>query len=409
MKKIFAILLLLGLLLPGCGQEEEAWEKAPEAPASTETAAAFDPAQIDALLQGTWTYRDSAQGSNMEISFENGSAVFKSWLDAASDKVTVSPAAYSVEEGYVDLYFTATDYHNRMEYDWVGNVLVLCEYIDSGADAGNTRIYQKQASGTAAPPAAAADTLVGQWTAVGIVSKGSVVSFDSNAALADLYDTNWATFTETGYQIQNGVFTYEGTWQTLETEDVKHLYMLSQERYLRFTMNGDELEEVATESRKTLFAAYLDEECDVLLIYETLDDEETPLIYARDGEKTSFGTSGQGGTSAEPSQQTSKPSQSNGHTPTAGERNALESAKSYLRFMAFSYTGLIDQLEYEGYSYSEAKYAVDNCGADWYEQAVKCAESYLEYMSFSRSGLIEQLEYEGFTHDQAVYGVDQAY
>lgn len=30
-------------------------------------------------------------------------------------------------------------------------------------------------------------------------------------------------------------------------------------------------------------------------------------------------------------------------------------------------------------------------------------------MSFSRSGLIEQLEYEGFTHDQAVYGVNKAY
>ena len=30
-------------------------------------------------------------------------------------------------------------------------------------------------------------------------------------------------------------------------------------------------------------------------------------------------------------------------------------------------------------------------------------------MSFSKSGLIEQLEYEGFTHEQAVYGADQAY
>mgnify|MGYP000334972687 CR=1 FL=1 len=30
-------------------------------------------------------------------------------------------------------------------------------------------------------------------------------------------------------------------------------------------------------------------------------------------------------------------------------------------------------------------------------------------MPFSREGLIEQLEYEGFTHSQAVYGVDNAY
>ena len=37
------------------------------------------------------------------------------------------------------------------------------------------------------------------------------------------------------------------------------------------------------------------------------------------------------------------------------------------------------------------------------------ARDYLEVMAFSRSSLIEQLEFEGFTHSQAVYGVDQAY
>jgi len=92
--------------------------------------------------------------------------------------------------------------------------------------------------------------------------------------------------------------------------------------------------------------------------------------------------------------------------PTMGEKNALDTAYSYLRYMAFSYSGLIEQLEYEGYLHSEAVYAVDNCGADWNQQAAKCAKSYLDYMSFSRQGLIEQLEYEGFTHSQAVYGVE---
>ena len=41
------------------------------------------------------------------------------------------------------------------------------------------------------------------------------------------------------------------------------------------------------------------------------------------------------------------------------------------------------------------------------EQAVKKAKSYLSYTSFSYQGLVEQLEYEGFTHTQAVYGADQ--
>ena len=90
-----------------------------------------------------------------------------------------------------------------------------------------------------------------------------------------------------------------------------------------------------------------------------------------------------------------------------GERNALAKAKSYLDFTAFSYTGLIDQLEYEGFSTEEATYGADNCGADWNEQAAKKATSYLEFTSFSRRGLIAHLLYDGFTQEQAEYGVTQ--
>lgn len=94
-----------------------------------------------------------------------------------------------------------------------------------------------------------------------------------------------------------------------------------------------------------------------------------------------------------------------GKKPTMGEMNALGSANNYLRFTAFSYVGLIEQLEYEGYTNQEATYAVDNCGADWNEQAAKKAEEYINTMSFSRNGLIEQLKYEGFTSEQVQYGV----
>lgn len=94
-----------------------------------------------------------------------------------------------------------------------------------------------------------------------------------------------------------------------------------------------------------------------------------------------------------------------GHKATLGESNALSKAKSYLNYMAFSAKGLKEQLEYEGYSSSEAQYGVDNCGADWNEQAAKKAESYMKYMSFSRKSLKEQLLYEGFTNEQAEYGV----
>lgn len=92
--------------------------------------------------------------------------------------------------------------------------------------------------------------------------------------------------------------------------------------------------------------------------------------------------------------------------PTTSQSNAVRTAKDYIKYMPFSYTGLIGQLEYEGYSTEDATYGADNCGADWYEQAAKSAQDYLDFMGFSRSGLIDQLQYEGYTYDQAVYGVD---
>ncbi len=91
---------------------------------------------------------------------------------------------------------------------------------------------------------------------------------------------------------------------------------------------------------------------------------------------------------------------------TMGQKNARKKAESYLRFSAFSRVGLIEQLEFEGFTTEDAEYAVDVIDVDWNEQAAKKAESYLDFSSFSRDGLIDQLEFEGFTYEQAVYGVE---
>jgi hypothetical protein len=98
---------------------------------------------------------------------------------------------------------------------------------------------------------------------------------------------------------------------------------------------------------------------------------------------------------------------------TAGQKNARESAESYLETGAFSRRGLIQQLSSaygEGFSKADAIYAVNHIDVDWNEQAAKSAQSYLDSGSFSRNGLIQQLSSaygEGFTHAQAVYGVNQ--
>ena len=94
---------------------------------------------------------------------------------------------------------------------------------------------------------------------------------------------------------------------------------------------------------------------------------------------------------------------------TAAMENAIGAAESYLDYSAFSRSGLIGQLEFEGYETADATFAVDYVKVDWTEQAVKSAKSYLDYSSFSLEGLIGQLQFEGFTYEQAAYGANKAY
>ena len=88
--------------------------------------------------------------------------------------------------------------------------------------------------------------------------------------------------------------------------------------------------------------------------------------------------------------------------------NAVRSAKTYLRYQAFSYKGLISQLKFERYSTSDATYGASHSGANWMNQAAKAAKTYLRYQAFSRGGLVDQLKYEGFTSAQALYGARAA-
>ena len=94
---------------------------------------------------------------------------------------------------------------------------------------------------------------------------------------------------------------------------------------------------------------------------------------------------------------------------TAGQRNAKSKAQDYLRFSAFSKSGLVEQLKFDGFSRSEARWAVNHIRVSWNAQAVRKAKDYLRFTSFSRQGLRDQLEFDGFTAAQAAYGVRKAY
>jgi hypothetical protein len=97
-------------------------------------------------------------------------------------------------------------------------------------------------------------------------------------------------------------------------------------------------------------------------------------------------------------------------TPTIapGKWNAERKAEAYLSMGGFSRSGLIKQLEFEGFSAEDSTYAVDNLTVNWDDQAAMKAKAYLGMMGFSHSGLVKQLEFDGFTPEQAQYGASAA-
>ena len=254
------------------------------------------------------------------------------------------------------------------------------------------------------------ESLGGNWIVGGIYYKNRIVDISDNEQLMAIYDAVFLNFYEDGTFLYMNMYNDRGRY-TLQTNGT---FFLKTETVFLYdiTSKGIVEKEVENSSKTTYIVNLLDKDTLQLGVLDPMTGKEKagsdPLIFEREGVESSFISENKvslnrsnSGTSAE------KTDESTAVSP--GMRNALQSAKDYLDAMSFSRKGLIEQLEYEGYSSSEAEYAVEHCGADWNKQAYDMAKDYLEVMAFSRSSLIEQLEFEGFTHSQAVYGVDQAY
>ena len=89
------------------------------------------------------------------------------------------------------------------------------------------------------------------------------------------------------------------------------------------------------------------------------------------------------------------------------QQNAVDKAQGYLRLAGFSRTGLIEQLEFEGFGTEDATFGVDNAGADWNAECAEKAQSYLDLTSFSRQGLYDQLAFEGFQAAEIEFALGQ--
>lgn len=93
---------------------------------------------------------------------------------------------------------------------------------------------------------------------------------------------------------------------------------------------------------------------------------------------------------------------------TVAQQDTFRRAEEWLDLTSFSRSGLIEQLEREGFPTEDATWAVDLLSVDWNEQAAKDASAVLAKDTLSRSELIDFLIYVGFTQEQAEYGANRA-
>jgi hypothetical protein len=100
---------------------------------------------------------------------------------------------------------------------------------------------------------------------------------------------------------------------------------------------------------------------------------------------------------------------------TSEQQQAIDAAQNYLALgTGFSQEGLLKQLTSSygnGFSKSDAEYAINYLKPDWDQQAVEAAQNYLKLgTGFSRSSLLQQLTSSygsGFTEAQATYAVNK--
>lgn len=252
-------------------------------------------------------------------------------------------------------------------------------------------------------------TVVGSWMRIGLFEDGEIKrtsQIDDEPIHFVIFDAD-GTF-DAQYVPGSDEIPYgsKGSWEPFDADidDFEHSYLLSvQSDYTYELENGYVKDKVESDSAGTILVFHSDNFSDYL-IWKDSDTSDKLYVYKNvdnknadsDGEYDNY----------KPNVSAGLRDENSGRTGTLVQQNALERANSYLKSSAFSYDGLVEQLEFEGFSHSEAVYGADLCGADWKDQALKKALSYLRSSSFSESGLIEQLEFEGFTSTEAKYGVD---
>lgn len=269
------------------------------------------------------------------------------------------------------------------------------------------------------------EILGGTWEVAAITYEDKIVPISSTEALADMYDTTFLGFSKDGsFEYRRNVYITRGSYIPYEGKDGS--FILQGATSSRATIEDGKITETQAEPSSVAYLVVTTEDSENVLGFVEFDTDarsmkagSSPLYFTKRGTSSSssdtsetdanVGSSGSVGSSSSDELSYDRGSSSGSSSSSTsygiGNQKAVQRAQQYLQTMAFSHDGLVEQLEYEGFSHEDATYGADACGADWKEQAALKAKQYLQANSFSERGLVQQLEYEGFSQAEAEYGV----
>lgn len=92
--------------------------------------------------------------------------------------------------------------------------------------------------------------------------------------------------------------------------------------------------------------------------------------------------------------------------PALARDEAVKAAQDYWETDFFTPNELSLQLSKDGFEKADIDYALEHCGADWYESAAYFAIDWVAEYYCCRTTLVETLLDYGFTEDEAQYGAD---
>lgn len=98
---------------------------------------------IDENLQGTWEYFDGNINFGEKLIFKNGMISYTSYVfTTMDDNACSNVGTYEILEDSIELKINGGDTY--LAYEYRNGELQLSRIIDSGADAGDKRIYVKK-------------------------------------------------------------------------------------------------------------------------------------------------------------------------------------------------------------------------------------------------------------------------